>query len=612
MTSSFTQTFGGALVQPAVASFASYTISTDLTLTWPLEADTGSDVLAAQNNVVASATSLSVYFPDATLASTGSSALVYNAGSNSFTVKSSSGSTLVSIASGEAWYFYLTDNSTAAGSWQVVQFGVGTSSASASSLAGAGLQAVVTLLNQNLVTTSLAANYSPSSNDRASVLRNTGGVVIYTPASAVTLGNGWFVYVINSGSGILTWTPSGGEFIDGSATKILSPTESCVFFSDGSNFYSLGYGRSVVSTVTASIINVAGSGTQSLSSSQLSAQVQNFAGALTGARTIYYGTGPGFWDVYNGTSGAYTLTLAVNAGDPGVVVSAGSYLAVRSDGTNLTVASTTTTGTVTSVATTAGQLVGGTITTTGTLGLATTAVTPGTYGDATNIPLTITADAYGRATSITQGQLLYTQVTPMTSAQLATIVTDETGTGSLVFATGPTLSDPVVGTQTAGNNTTLAASTAFVTTAVSALSSIYAPLASPALTGVPTAPTAASSTNTTQIATCAFVQTAVAAVPTLGYHVFAAGYWNGASTTNAKNVSSVSHPGTGLYTVTFTTPNADANYIVLVTPYVSGANNRYFTIYDQQAGSFTISNGGDNVGAQDVTGFSFLVLLVGN
>lgn len=39
--------------------------------------------------------------------------------------------------------------------------------------------------------------------------------------------------------------------------------------------------------------------------------------------------------------------------------------------------------------------------------------------------------------------------------------------------------------------------------------SVYAPLASPALTGTPTAPTAASSTNTTQIATTAFVQSAI-------------------------------------------------------------------------------------------------------
>ena len=45
--------------------------------------------------------------------------------------------------------------------------------------------------------------------------------------------------------------------------------------------------------------------------------------------------------------------------------------------------------------------------------------------------------------------------------------------------------------------------------ATSTASSTYAPLASPALTGVPTAPTATAGTNTTQIATTGFVSTAV-------------------------------------------------------------------------------------------------------
>jgi hypothetical protein len=46
-------------------------------------------------------------------------------------------------------------------------------------------------------------------------------------------------------------------------------------------------------------------------------------------------------------------------------------------------------------------------------------------------------------------------------------------------------------------------------TTISYDNTAYAPLASPAFTGTPTAPTAASGTNTTQIATTAFVQTAV-------------------------------------------------------------------------------------------------------
>jgi hypothetical protein len=46
------------------------------------------------------------------------------------------------------------------------------------------------------------------------------------------------------------------------------------------------------------------------------------------------------------------------------------------------------------------------------------------------------------------------------------------------------------------------------------ITTTYAPLASPALTGTPTAPTAAAGTNTTQIATTAFVTSAVSAAVT--------------------------------------------------------------------------------------------------
>lgn len=48
------------------------------------------------------------------------------------------------------------------------------------------------------------------------------------------------------------------------------------------------------------------------------------------------------------------------------------------------------------------------------------------------------------------------------SANLIAALTDETGTGAAVFATGPTLSNPIVGTQSLGDNSTKAASTAFV------------------------------------------------------------------------------------------------------------------------------------------------------
>lgn len=63
------------------------------------------------------------------------------------------------------------------------------------------------------------------------------------------------------------------------------------------------------------------------------------------------------------------------------------------------------------------------------------------------------------------------QFAATTSAQLAGVISDETGSGALVFGTSPTLSNPVVGTQTPGDNSTKAASTAFVEAAITAAGS---------------------------------------------------------------------------------------------------------------------------------------------
>lgn len=126
-----------------------------------------------------------------------------------------------------------------------------------------------------------------------------------------------------------------------------------------------------------------------------------------------------------------------------------------------------------------------------------------------------------------------------------------------------------------------------------------APVASPALTGTPTAPTAASGTNTTQVATTAFVQSAVSssgatfasaaenaagtaenkAVDPLGIReafnatgsapVFACRAWvnlkgTGTAAIRASgNVSSVTDNGTGDYTINFTTAMPDSSYSVL-------------------------------------------------
>lgn len=130
----------------------------------------------------------------------------------------------------------------------------------------------------------------------------------------------------------------------------------------------------------------------------------------------------------------------------------------------------------------------------------------------------------------------------------------------------------------------------------------YAPLASPALTGAPTAPTATAGTNTTQIATTAFAKAEAAsaaaavalsfassaenadgtvegkAVDPLGIRealnatgsapVYACRAWvnfNGTGTVAIRasgNVSSITDNGVADYTINFTTAMPDVNYAV--------------------------------------------------
>ena len=97
------------------------------------------------------------------------------------------------------------------------------------------------------------------------------------------------------------------------------------------------------------------------------------------------------------------------------------------------------------------------------------------------------------------------------------IVVSGSGTNLSVVAEHITLArmaqlpaNTIIGNDTAGSAVPQALSIAEVQTMIGL--SAYAPLASPPLTGVPTAPTAAPGTNTTQLATTAFVTAADAVV----------------------------------------------------------------------------------------------------
>lgn len=122
-----------------------------------------------------------------------------------------------------------------------------------------------------------------------------------------------------------------------------------------------------------------------------------------------------------------------------------------------------------------------------------TGITIGTtvVGSATEVPK-VKVDTYGRVISIDK-VTIYPPTTAGTNGQLWK--SDGNGAGVWV------------------NQSTIAAGSATNDVDGNAIKTTYAKLASPALTGTPTAPTAAAGTNTDQIATTKFVKTAIDNLP---------------------------------------------------------------------------------------------------
>lgn len=61
-----------------------------------------------------------------------------------------------------------------------------------------------------------------------------------TITAAATLGAGWFCYIRNDGSGVITIDPNSSETIDGLTTITLGPGAGCLIFCDGTGFKTIG------------------------------------------------------------------------------------------------------------------------------------------------------------------------------------------------------------------------------------------------------------------------------------------------------------------------------------------------------------------------------------
>lgn len=330
----YTNVFGGATIYPSDVSYFEATLTADIVLSWPLETTSDTNIAASIVEITANSPGYSVFLPSAALASTGQTILFNNVGGFTFTVKDATGNTICAPTSGQLWQVYVTDNTTAAGQWQAFQYGASVSTANAASLAGYGLKAISTTLNQSMPVTTFNTSYTTGAPDRAGALVWNGGGGVLTLPLAASVGSDWFVSVINQGSGTLVITPSGSELIDGGSTKNISPQESCTVICDGTQYYSLGFGQNVTFAFDYTVIDVSGTGNYVLSAAEQNRISYKMTGTLTGNRDIIVpATVQQYW-VNNATTGAYNLTVKTALGS-GYTVPAGSSAILYCDGSDV-------------------------------------------------------------------------------------------------------------------------------------------------------------------------------------------------------------------------------------------------------------------------------------
>lgn len=337
----YTDVFGGSTIYPSEISYSAIPLVADVTLDWPEETSSYTHLATRIIDMVAVIDGLSVTLPDASKSGTGQTILFNNLGSEAIVIKDAAGSQVLSIPSGTVWQVYLVSNTSAAGAWETLQFGSTVSQANASALAGTGIVAVGAQLSQSVPITEFNSDYTAGVSDRAKMFVWSGANGTLNLPSAPTMGNNWFIWFRNAGTGAVSLDPAGGVLIDGLSSLSFQPGESAIVATDGTAYYTVGFGQSATFAFDYTSLSVAGTGTYTLSGSELNRIAYNFTGVLTGNKTVIVpATVQQYW-VSNQTTGAYTLMIKTLAGT-GLNIDQGQRAIFYCDGVNVVDADTTT------------------------------------------------------------------------------------------------------------------------------------------------------------------------------------------------------------------------------------------------------------------------------
>jgi hypothetical protein len=338
---SYVSPFTGDVVQPTDVSFRAITLSVNTTLSWPINGNASGDYVARIMQVTPTTAGLSLFMPPANQVSVGTDSLIRNMTGTAFTVKDYAGGTIVTVAANKAQYVYLTSNSTTAGTWGVIDFGAGTSSADSATLAGYGLLAVATTLNQSHPATNFSTGYTFVAADRAQTKIWSGGTGTVNLPAVADVGDNYFFLLKNNGTGSLTVDCYGSQTIDLGLTKIFAPDESALIICTGSEWVTVGYGQSS-NFVFTSLVKPVTTGSYNITPSEAANTIQQYVGSLTGNVTALYPPAVNLYVISNQTTdNGFSLTVSTGVvGGFNATIPVGAQVTLICDGTNFLNANT--------------------------------------------------------------------------------------------------------------------------------------------------------------------------------------------------------------------------------------------------------------------------------
>lgn len=329
----YTDTFGANTVPPSKQAYSAYSLTADSQAHWP-DNYSGTGIVLVDIMEITPTGVYSITMPSAAEVSVGRDVIIRNLGAHLITILKNDASALTTVSSGETVLIYVTDNSTVPGTWGQFVYGTGTSTADAASLEGNGVKAIGISLNQSHEVTTINADYTISSVDRSKLILFTGGVCEITLPAVASVGNDFFFFLRNNGTGNMEVTPDGSETIDSLGTFNINPGESAIICSSGSEWYTVGYGRSTSFNFTQLTKDISAGGTITLTAAEVSNKLLTFIGTPAADTTIIVPPTVQVYYVYNALSTAKNITIKTAAGS-GTSIPQTSRVIVYCDSTDV-------------------------------------------------------------------------------------------------------------------------------------------------------------------------------------------------------------------------------------------------------------------------------------